>query len=337
MSYEKLGFEPGQVLMAEHLNHIEKGVEDLFLGRTHYEEVVKIESTVASGGVAFSGVGVGYIGTDRKKYFHDGAYFIIRIGEDMTQVDSNDLNLDSGKISVGDISVSYVRRVDNKTRLYTYTLTCSDTSEEIYMSYNYSIVHTIDEKYLPDSIKGATSWNDLSDKPFGDDELSDGDIIFFDTQNIDGLVCVPWTETSNMYKISDIIPTEDDLAQGFYGISEYETNEGYIISTQDDGIYTSCFAVAYCDNAQIKDGDGFTITFAEKGFYVLLGEDSSAAFHTIGINGYTGFPKVPVTKTLDAKYLPKASAVYEAYDSEEVVWQFNALLESLREAGYLQR
>ena len=73
---------------------------------------------------------------------------------------------------------------------------------------------------------GVTSWNDLEDKPFGD-ESTGGDTLTWDG-NTDGLICVPhpYYEDYKLYKISDSVPNQTDFTEWSYIIDHGEDGTG---------------------------------------------------------------------------------------------------------------
>jgi hypothetical protein len=83
----------------------------------------------------------------------------------------------------------------------------------IVVPFNYTVfyignidIKKIDKKYLPDDIgSGVSSWNDLEDKPF----YETGWAIEWDTNPTDTFV--PIEGSDGFYKVSDIVPTKDEL------------------------------------------------------------------------------------------------------------------------------
>lgn len=153
--------------------------------------------------------------------------------------------------------------------------------------------------------KVSSSWNDLTDKPFGE-TMSSGDTFKWDPEtdyeNI--TVEVPITDTYRFCKVSDVVPSFDDVAGGY----TYEDGDGVGMGgiVSDDKGYINCgkFVIAYEENCSLPYYDYGIITLPETGIYIPVGENLSYATHTITIPGFTGFPPVPVFKRMDEKYMP---------------------------------
>lgn len=141
---------------------------------------------------------------------------------------------------------------------------------------------------------GVTSWNDLTDKPFGETTMH-GNTLTWDG-NIEGLVSV-----GALRKVSDVVPTVADLANGFTFTCADITNEDSDIEEWNDGalfLGGGEIMIIPASAVGVDVGDGRI--FAESGLYFLDGVSSFTIY------GYTGF----VTKTvkqMDAKYLPNVS------------------------------
>lgn len=156
-----------------------------------------------------------------------------------------------------------------------------------------------------DGIGGAYSWNDLTDKPFGE-TMSSGDTFKWDpeTDYANITVKVPITDTYRFCKVSDVVPSFDDVAGGY----TYEDGDGVGMGgvVSDDRGYINCgkFVIACEENCSLPYYDYGVITLPETGIYIPVGEDLSYATHTITIPGFTGFPPVPVFKRMDEEYMP---------------------------------
>ena len=141
---------------------------------------------------------------------------------------------------------------------------------------------------------GVSSWNDLKDKPFG--EVM-GDTLYFDG-NTDGLVDIG----GMFYKVSDVVLTMDDLANGGtytqsnFGDEIFELNEPNEISGGVISIHGSD-VVSVSESAVGTTIEGMEIK--ESGIYFYGG---SIYVSSITINGFKGFPMV---KKVDEKYLPE--------------------------------
>lgn len=170
---------------------------------------------------------------------------------------------------------------------------------------------------------GASSWNDLKDKPFYEETLSNSDTLYWDG-NTDGLIVI----MNTFCKISDAVPTIEDIANGGYYITynggygerhelEYFVQSGIIV-TNDMAIYIIPEEVAGVDLGGMS--------FPESGVYVR----PQGHFDSISltINGYTGFT-ITTVKTLDKKYLPKTSWESEGIISKEGIAETIRCPESL--------
>lgn len=140
---------------------------------------------------------------------------------------------------------------------------------------------------------GVSSWNDLKDKPFG--EVM-GDTLYFDG-NTDGLVDIG----GMFYKVSDVVLTMDDLANGGtytqsnFGDEIFELNEPNEISGGVISIHGSD-VVSVSESAVGTTIEGMEIK--ESGIYFYGG---SIYVSSITINGFKGFQMI---KKIDPKYLP---------------------------------
>lgn len=100
---------------------------------------------------------VGYLGSDRRKYFHDNAILTVRIGETEWNLDKSHLVLSSSYITVGQyngIDVKLLCRNHRESALYCVDLVISASLTEdvdIYMSYGL-LFDIIDQNNLPETI-----------------------------------------------------------------------------------------------------------------------------------------------------------------------------------------
>lgn len=150
---------------------------------------------------------------------------------------------------------------------------------------------------------GVSSWNDLTDKPFGEVTTRvEGDTLTWDG-NKDGLVNV----MGMIYKISDNVLTADDVQNG-------------ATVTTSDGTQTSCsgseirewietYGVVAFSGVYSVPSDNFEasgIVFPEAGIYVMADDAAPAYVKSITIPGYTGFvSEQTVITPIDTKYLPE--------------------------------
>ena len=159
---------------------------------------------------------------------------------------------------------------------------------------------------------GASSWNELTDRPFGETTVT-GDTLTWDG-NTEGL------EVANgiFYRVSDIFPSLSDLQNGvsiaFNGSSENETAtvqdmtemfgvESYMLL--DSNEQSAVMAIS-----QTRTENGVTI---KKGIY--FANDGSTYVTTLTINGYNGF-ETTETVPLPNKYLD----IIETVGGDTLTW-----------------
>lgn len=153
------------------------------------------------------------------------------------------------------------------------------------------------EVYVDTGGAGGGSWNDLKDKPFGEEVITYSDTLTWDG-NTEGLYSV----FGMFYKLSNNVPTKEDLLKG----CTISLGNGYTIDIQDYMIVDEEGIIAIGEYAMFVpyDKDVPEVGFVEKGTYFLLTEYGGYT-SSITINGYNGFETKTVT-TIDSKYLPKA-------------------------------
>ena len=146
---------------------------------------------------------------------------------------------------------------------------------------------------------GVTSWNDLEDKPFGE---IPGDTLTWDG-NTDGMVSfVDEYEDETFYKMSDSLPTEEELEVSVtkaYVNGEIQTYEGEenVVAPNEPNISIVDVDGNDCVIVILESGvRGAT----EPGVYFRKHTDDSY-IQSLTIPGYTGFT---TTKKIDSKYLP---------------------------------
>ena len=91
---------------------------------------------------------------------------------------------------------------------------------------------------------GVSSWNDLTDKPFGD--LSNGSNTVTWDEIMDGKV----NADGELFKVSDALPTENDLVNGY----TITFADGSISHYHGDGIHST-------DALLIEQGNNFTVIY----------------------------------------------------------------------------
>lgn len=185
------------------------------------------------------------------------------------------------------------------------------------------VVVPLPEKYLPESVAtkeyvdktlenaggGVTSWNDLTDKPFGETTVK-GDTLTWDG-NTEGRVLLEDVadamEMSKICHISDEVITLEQLKNGLrYEIVYKMDTDPYILELSyeelaelqagDTIVFEGNIFVAK-DNTTI-----FGFTFPKAGIYMCW-DDEEFAQASLTIPGYTGFTTT-VVKPLDEQYMP---------------------------------
>lgn len=159
---------------------------------------------------------------------------------------------------------------------------------------------------------GVSSWNDLTDKPFGD-EVTEiyGDTVTWDG-NVDGHDAVG-NDIFTYCRVSDAVPTMEDFAKGGQIVFKNPDGAEEVLGFDDLNDYglgwiqSGYFVVIQQDNITTL---GYT--WKKTGVYFMKADDGGIA-HTasLTINGYTGFKTVNKTvKTIDPKYLPEGGFGY---------------------------
>lgn len=149
-----------------------------------------------------------------------------------------------------------------------------------YNGFETKVVKPIDNKYL---------------KPF---ETVGGDTLTWDG-NTDGLECLALAYPS--YKISNISPSSEDLANGYTLIISDGATQSTEVPVEEamDGVYVlGSVSGFYYAMFVVEDisADGMTIN---KGTYFVK-QENSAYLASLTINGYTGF----TTTKLKEEYIP---------------------------------
>ena len=159
-------------------------------------------------------------------------------------------------------------------------------------------------EWSEESAGGVSSWNDLTDKPFGEIVKNDTLVVDWDTFVPE----VKETLTTQYVKVSDVVPTLDDFVNGASYASKYSAKDEkihyeYIVNSYNKfGCFYLLWQIAVIphDNFVVNDdAEGFTLTFPEKGIYFT--ENNTIRFT---INGFDGFPNSTAVKQIDKMYLP---------------------------------
>lgn len=225
-----------------------------------------------------------YVGNERfvtKCEYADGAYKIL-LGGNFVDLLEN----------LTDIGMTFLSRSD-KGEAATYEVKVCTLEEQ-------TTVVPMAEKFLPDTIartedipeEFSGSWNDLTDKPFGDETIS----ITWDG-NTDGLVNV-----GTLYKASDIILSDEEIKGAVVQTSQNNeiVNETQVSSIWDDMVSAGAVTrncVYFEEFCVIRSpGTYFEKTFNEAGLYFRnWGADSP----------YTSSFVFERTNKVEQKYLPE--------------------------------
>lgn len=147
-------------------------------------------------------------------------------------------------------------------------------------------------------------WNTMKNRPFGE-VTTYGDTLTWDG-NTEGLevTTINADMGMTMIKLSDLVPTTDDLANGVsvtVDMGEVMTLEGYEVAGELIYMPTSAAGVVFIATVDNADFDGLTIP--TKGIYTIS-IAGQMEMQSLTINGYNGFPATTV-KQLDTEYLPE--------------------------------
>ena len=160
---------------------------------------------------------------------------------------------------------------------------------------------------------GASSWNDLADKPFGENATIIGDTFTWDGNINDRTYVKAFIEDAAVYSVhvSDIVPSNEEIKKG-----------GYYFINGNPIPYTADNVLAHEDgkSASIASGSLFFIVFArednlvlhsplgdmrfpKKGMYFGSSSDMNLLVTGLSINDYI-FIETEI-EPLDTKYLPE--------------------------------
>ena len=154
------------------------------------------------------------------------------------------------------------------------------------------------------------SWNDLGDKPFGEEVTEvGGDTLAWDG-NTNGRYVFD-VDGAKFVHVSDVVLTPNDFENGAEvtystGNKQSYTKEDIIGGITGKGmIFTDFFLVVPHDNH--TEDDSPDIVIEKKGVYFYQRKDSKEI--TLTIHGYEGFiTRQAVVKPLDGKYIPDTIA-----------------------------
>ena len=168
---------------------------------------------------------------------------------------------------------------------------------------------------------GVTSWNDLEDKPFGEEYVQIAEKTLENTKNNS----FSFEDSLRLYKMIAgdtyvVVINDDKYEVVCKSISVYDPMMG-----ETSTVY-SLGNMAVYDNTDENTGEPFYIVYNNAyGCYEIYFEESGT---------YTVRVLENSIKPIDPKYLPKAAAVDDVTDAPTAE-DFNTLLAALREAGYL--
>lgn len=186
----------------------------------------------------------------------------------------------------------------------------------------------IPTEQLPDDIGGgASSWNDLEDKPFYDTRVGS---YYSQAENPNPVSFDNSMVGYSFYKVSDLIPTRDEIFNSIKVIvndSVCKPKESEIQLETDD------FIMLVLNNNQyafIFINKAGTLSFTYQGYQMTLEAPEAGIYHVLPIG--TSIPSGRIIeiilsgelKTLDLKYLPENMALgYEKKTLEDIVWDGN--------------
>ena len=172
-------------------------------------------------------------------------------------------------------------------------------------------VHTIAEAYdrlcecHMDTAGGVSSWNDLTDKPFGET------VTYSDTVYANKNTGLYYQESqySSYLHITDEAPSYDDIVKGCWGMQSWGTEvdytTGYRITPIADGKATMLDTHVYIIHEDGIEFDGYTW---KKGVWFCCGESiDEPQIVSLRFAEYQ-FSNVEI-KTLDPKFVPGAGMV----------------------------
>lgn len=149
---------------------------------------------------------------------------------------------------------------------------------------------------------GASSWNDLADKPFGE--------VYGDTLTFDGNTDEVVNVEGVFFKVSDAVPTYADIVKGGHIIMGGETFEFTAEDVPESEIVDPSGIVAIGSAVIIVPPEAVGVmiedlgfAFQESGTYFVYSEAMGALVTGLQLNGYTEFATV---KKIEQKYIPSS-------------------------------
>ena len=189
---------------------------------------------------------------------------------------------------------------------------------------------------------GASSWNELTDKPFYENVQNLGDTITWDGTPNEDVVTIPTgTESVTLYRISENVPTDEELmtsnivlqhaGQSFdvssdhYHLSNPIPVATFVMAQVSDDVVLPAFVVLRVDDYRIED-DYMSLHIEKKGVYsvgsIMVNEvdngeevtyEEKVFVSSLTIPNYN-FTKTEIKK-LDPKYLPDGGFGYTVKES----------------------
>lgn len=137
---------------------------------------------------------------------------------------------------------------------------------------------------------GVYSWNDLTDKPFGE--------VGGDTLTWDGNTEGKDVFETMWYHVSDCVPDASILANGVSGVLVAEGEETPVsgVAEETNGVYILAGELGFVVPDEVAAQEGIS-----PGIYLMSQQGSLIYVKSLTIPGYTGFTTI---KKLDAKFLP---------------------------------
>lgn len=269
---------------------------DYVKGRTHWVEekgIAGMEIVPEHSFTPHKGPGVGIIDIATSSPMVVGETYIVTLNgatyECVSRIEENSVSIGNAAVcpfatgEEGNGEPFYIKYYAARNEITAYLdNTGTNTMSIAVMEYTL-VYHPLDEKFIPDTIArvsdipeptpGVTSWNDLTDKPFG--EEGTGAVIEWDgdTEGREMLSCPSENET--FYKISDLTPSYEDLLGGnIDDINEWvdKTISSDNITLYDDvAVVGSSFAVFYKADVTVNHY-GYEYTAPSTGIYGLWNE-----------------------------------------------------------------
>ncbi len=172
----------------------------------------------------------------------------------------------------------------------------------------------------------AGSWNDLEDRPFGEETTTvGGDTLTWDG-NTEGLLAPP--ELGSVYfKFSDAVPSLEEVKKG----AVITTSDGKTTNFDESQLIDLGHAYGY-EGVLIFPTADLTVP----GVYLF--NTGSVYVTSLTIPGYTGFETTTtVVKPIETKYLPEHLQFGEEKAFEPIVWDGNTEgLETFYDGSYVK-